>query len=211
MLFASRSEEVAGICLLVQSVPKRESPTNWLRTWRTGGVSVAGVRHQKQSARLRAARPFFLLDLDHLSDHRSLEADINAPQGRLDAGFERGFTDRRVGDQSLALPQRRPAIGRQLRADYLRQRLRNRQQAPKAAALMLTSEIFRFAVRRFSTAAVEQAGKDSSGRADLEWQDRFASVRPSKSELQKDLKRFSDAWEGRADRMYGAMASRTFL
>jgi hypothetical protein len=94
------------------------------------------------------------------------------------------------------LPQARPAIIASSGVDYLRQKAAQQASKPKNGELAAEIKKFSATVKKISTAAVEQAGKISSGRPDLEWQASFLIRRSKQKELQKILKRFSDAWEG---------------
>ena len=82
-------------------------------------------------------------------------------------------------------------------ADYLRQKAAQQVGKPHDGELAAEIKKFSAAIKKISTSSVEQAGKISSGRPDLEWQASFLISRPKQKELQKILKRFSDAWEGK--------------
>ena len=95
------------------------------------------------------------------------------------------------------MPQARPAIVASSGADYLRQKAAQQVRKPHDGELAAEIKKFSAAIKKISTSSVEQAGKISSGRPDLEWQASFLISRPKQKELQKILKRFSDAWEGK--------------
>ena len=161
-------------------------------------LSLAGVRHQRAVSEI--ARQATILPTRFgtiFLTLESLEADIKRRKAALLRDLKRFQESDEWGVKVFALPQARPAIVASSGADYLRQKAA--QQATKPADGRPSADIKKFsdALKKISAAAVEQAGKISSGRPDLEWQASFLIRRPKQKELQKILKRFSDAWEGR--------------
>ena len=196
---AVESEPVAGLVCWFSRVSKREFADKLAANMENlDWLSVAGVRHQKtvsEIARRATILPTrfgtIFLTLE------SLEADIKRRKAALLRDLKRFQGSDEWGIKVFALPQVRPAIIASSGSDYLRQKAA--QQSQKSNDGKLAGDIKKFsdAVKKISTGAVEQLGKISSGRADLEWQASFLISRPKQKELQKILKRFSDAWEGR--------------
>jgi gas vesicle protein GvpL/GvpF len=192
------SEEVAGLVGWFSRVSKREFADKLAENMENlDWLSVAGVRHQKAVSEI-ASRATILptrfgtifLTLE------SLEADIQRRKSALMRDLKRFRGSDEWGIKVFALPQARPAIVASSGSDYLRQKAA--QQVRKPAEGGLPSDIKKLsdAVKKISTAAVEQAGKISGARPDLEWQASFLIARPKQKELQKILKRFSQTWEG---------------
>lgn len=196
---AVESEEVAGLVCWFSRVSKRDFADKLVENMENlDWLSLAGVRHQKavsEIARRATVLPtrFGTIFLTV----ESLEADIKRRKSALLRDLKKFQGSDEWGIKVFALPQARPAIVASSGADYLRQKAA--QQARKVRDGGLDADIKKFsgAVRKISTTAVEQAGKISSGRPDLEWQASFLIRRPKQAELQKILKRFSGAWEGR--------------
>lgn len=193
------SAEVAGLVCWFSRVSKREFADKLAENMENlDWLSIAGVRHQKAVSEIarhatilptRFGTIFLTLE--------SLEADIKRRKSALLRDLKRFQGSDEWGIKVFALPQARPAIIASSGADYLRQKAA--QQARKSRDGGPDAEIKRFsaAIKKISAAAVEQVGKISSGRPDLEWQASFLIRRPKQAELQKILKRFSGAWEGR--------------
>ena len=192
-------EEVAGLVCWFSHVSKLEFADKLAENMENlDWLSIAGVRHQKAVSEIarhatilpaRFGTIFLTLE--------SLEADIKRRKAALLRDLKKFQGSDEWGIKVFALPQARPAIIASSGADYLRQKAA--QQAHKSRDGGLDPDIKKFsgAVKKISSAAVEQAGKISSGRLDLEWQASFLIRRPKQAELQRILKRFSDAWEGR--------------
>ena len=193
------SEEVAGLVCWFSRVSKREFADKLAENMENlDWLSVAGVRHQKAVSEI--ARRATILPTRFgtiFLTIESLEADIKRRKAALMRDLKRFYGSDEWGIKVFALPQARPAVVASSGADYLRQKAAQQARKPKDGGLDADIRKFSVAVKKISTAAVEQAGKISSGRADLEWQASFLIRRPKQSELQKILKRFSDAWEGR--------------
>ena len=194
------SEGVAGLVCWFSRVSKREFADKLAENMENlDWLSVAGVRHQKavsEIARRTTILPtrFGTIFLTLVS----LEADIKRRKAFLLRDLKRFQGSDEWGIKVFALPQARPAIVASSGSDYLRQKAAQQQsQRPSDGKLALDIKKFSGALKKISTAAVEQLGKISSGRPDLEWQASFLIARPKQKELQKILKRFSDLWEGR--------------
>lgn len=192
------SEEVAGLVCWFSRVSKSEFADKLAENMENlDWLSVAGVRHQKtvsEIARQATVLPTrfgtIFLTLE------SLEADIKRRKAALLRDLKRFQGSDEWGIKVFALPQARPAIIASSGVDYLRQKAAQQASKPKNGELAAEIKKFSATVKKISTAAVEQAGKISSGRPDLEWQASFLIRRSKQKELQKILKRFSDAWEG---------------
>ena len=193
------SAEVAGLVCWFSRVPKRDFADKLAENMENlDWLSVAGVRHQKAVSEIarhatilptRFGTIFLTLE--------SLEADIKRRKAALLRDLKRFQGADEWGIKVFALPQARPAIIASSGADYLRQRAA--QQSQRSNDGKLPPEIKKFAdsLKKIASAAVEQLGKISSGRPDLEWQASYLIRRPRQKELQNILKRFSEAWEGR--------------
>jgi hypothetical protein len=193
------SDEVAGLVCWISRVSKHDFADKLAENMENlDWLSLAGVRHQRAVSEIarhttilptRFGTIFLTLE--------SLEADIKRRKAALLRDLKRFLGSDEWGVKVFALPQARPAIVASSGADYLRQKAA--QQASKPSDGRPSGDIKKFsdALKKISGAAVEQAGKISSGRPDLEWQASFLILRPKQKDLQKVLKRFSDAWEGR--------------
>jgi hypothetical protein len=193
------SEAVAGLVCWFSRVSKAEFADKLAENMENlDWLSIAGVRHQKTVSEIsrhatilptRFGTIFLTLE--------SLEADIKRRKAALLRDLKRFQGADEWGIKIFALPQARPAIVASSGADYLRQKAAQQAGKPKDGELAADIKKFSAAVKKISTAAVEQAGKISSGRPDLEWQASFLISRPKQNELQKLLKRFSDDWDGK--------------
>jgi hypothetical protein len=193
------SQEVVGLVCWFSRVSKSEFADKLAENMENlDWLSVAGVRHQKAVSEIarhatilptRFGTIFLTLE--------SLEADIKQRKAALLRDLKRFQGSDEWGIKVFALPQARPAIIASSGADYLRQKAAQQSRKPGAGDLPSDIKKFSAAVKKISAAAVEQSGKISSGRPDLEWQASFLIRRPKQKELQNILKRFSDAWEGK--------------
>jgi len=193
------SDEVAGLVCWISRVSKRDFADKLAENMENlDWLSLAGVRHQRAVSEIarhttilptRFGTIFLTLE--------SLEADIKRRKAALLRDLKRFLGSDEWGVKVFALPLPRPAIVASSGADYLRQKAA--QQASKPTDGRPPADIKKLsdALKNISGAAVEQVGKISSGRPDLEWQASFLVRRPKQKELQKILKRFSEAWEGR--------------
>jgi hypothetical protein len=190
-------EEFAGLVCWFSRVSKREFADKLAENMENlDWLSLAGVRHQKAVSEI--ARHATILPTRFgtiFLTIESLEADIKRRKPALVRDLKRFQASDEWGIKVFALPQARPAIVASSGSDYLRQKAAQQTRKPEGG---LSAEIKKFsdAVKKISTASVEQAGKISSGRPDLEWQASFLIRRPKQKELQKTLKRFSEAWDG---------------
>ena len=193
------SEEVAGLVCWFSRVSKREFADKLAENMENlDWLSVAGVRHQKAVSEI--ARRATILPTRFgtiFLSVTSLEADIKRRKSTLLRDLKKFQGSDEWGIKVFALPQARPAIVASSGADYLRQKAAQQVRKAKEGGLDADIKKFSAAVKKISNAAVEQAGKISSARPDLEWQASFLIRRPKQAELQKILKRFSDEWEGR--------------
>ena len=193
------SDQVAGLVCWFSRVSKWEFGDKLAENMENlDWLSVAGVRHQKAVSEIarhatilptRFGTIFLTLE--------SLEADIQRRKATLLRDLKRFQGSDEWGVKVFALPQARPAIVASSGADYLRQKAAQQVRKPHDGELAAEIKKFSAAIKKISTSSVEQAGKISSGRPDLEWQASFLISRPKQKELQKILKRFSDAWEGK--------------
>jgi hypothetical protein len=193
------SNEVAGLVCWFSRVSKREFGDKLAENMENlDWLSVAGVRHQKAVSEI--ARHATILPTRFgtiFLTIQSLEADIQRRRAALFRDLKHFQGSDEWGIKVFALPQARPAIIANSGADYLRQKAAQQVRDPNGGGLAADIKKFSAAVKKISAESVEQAGRISSGRADLEWQASFLIRRPKQKELQKTLKRFSDAWEGK--------------
>jgi hypothetical protein len=192
------SEEVAGLVCWFSRVSKREFADKLAENMENlDWLSVAGVRHQKAVSEI--ARHATILPTRFgtiFLTLASLEADIKRRKSALLRDLKRFQGSDEWGIKVFTLPQARPAIIASSGADYLRQKAAQQARKPDKGELAADIKKFSAAVKKISIAAVEQAGKISSGRPDLEWQASFLIRRSKQKELQNILKRFTEAWEG---------------
>jgi hypothetical protein len=193
------SDDVAGLVCWFSRVSKREFADKLAENMENlDWLSVAGVRHQKTVSEIarhatilptRFGTIFLTLE--------SLEADIQRRKAALLRDLKRFQGSDEWGIKVFALPQARPAIVASSGADYLRQKAAQQARKPNDGEVAADIRKFSIAVKKISAASVEQVGKISGGRPDLEWQASFLIRRTKQKELQRLLKRFSDAWEGK--------------
>src|SRR3954465_5861485 len=193
------SQEVAGLVCVFARVSRRDFADKLAENMENlDWLSVAGVRHQKavsESSRRATILPArfgtIFLTLE------SLEQDIKRRKTTLLRDLKRFQDSDEWGIKVFALPQARPAIIASSGADYLRQKAAQQVRKPHDGELAAEIKKFSAAIKKISTASVEQAGKISSGRPDLEWQASFLILRSKQKQRQTLLKRFSKESHGK--------------